>query len=61
MNTISLKRLSPQEAEFRRAQIIDAVGGSEDEFRARAEVYSLSAHELALFDELESIDYLLGR
>ncbi len=52
--------LTRTEAEERRAEILRRVG-DEDEFRRRAEEYSLGADELALFDRLEALDYLLDR
>lgn len=61
MSATTPERLTEAEAEDRRRVIIETVGGDEDEFRDRAREYLLSAGELALFDELEGLDYLLGR
>lgn len=59
MAPIVVNRVSTAEARARRATIIDLSGGDEAAFRARAASYLLSAEELALFDELESLDFLL--
>ncbi|MDQ4501515.1 hypothetical protein [Sinomonas sp. ASV322] len=61
MSSVTIIKLSVAEAEARRAAIIGEVGCDEEQLRARAESYSLDARELALFDELEGLDYLLGR
>ncbi|WP_284292198.1 hypothetical protein [Luteimicrobium album] len=52
--------MTPAEARARREEIVRRVGGDESAFRDRAEVYLLSAEELALYDELENLDFLLG-
>jgi hypothetical protein len=49
------------EAEARRAEIVRRVGNDEESFRERAEAYALNAEELAMFDEMEALDYILGR
>ncbi len=52
--------MTNDEARARRAEVIRLAGGDEDAFRARAAEYLLSAEELALYSELESLDFLLG-
>lgn len=60
MSAATITKLSTERARARRTEIIREAGGDEREFRDRAEAYTLSAHELALFDELEALNYLLG-
>ena len=48
-----------QQAEPRRQHIIEQVG-DEQKFRKRGEAYELDAEELVLYDELLTLDYLLG-
>lgn len=60
MSVASVERLSRRKAEARRREIIKSIGGDEREFRARADAYLLDARELALYDELRGLDYLLG-
>jgi len=61
MSAVVVERLTEPEAIERRAAIITAVGGDESSFRARAANFALDARELALYDELEELDYLLDR
>jgi len=61
MSAVVVEWLTEQEALARRAEIITAVGGDEAAFRDRAARFQLGVRELALFDELEELDYLLGR
>jgi hypothetical protein len=61
MSAVVVERLTEPQAVARRAAIIDAVGGDEQAFRTRASNFALDARELALYDELEELDYLLGR
>lgn len=61
MSPVTIDAISTIEALARRAEIIAAVGGDEVAFRRRAHDYLLEAEELALFDELVGIDYLLDR
>lgn len=58
---MTVEVISSADAEARRAEIVEQVGGDEEAFRARAAVYALDDSELALFDELRALDYLLGR
>lgn len=51
--------LSRAEAERRRAEILAQVG-DEQKFRDRAEDYELDADELVLYDDLLTLEYLLG-
>lgn len=55
-----VKRLSEPEACARRAEIIQAAGGDEANFRERAANYLLDSRERALFDELQDLDFLLA-
>lgn len=50
---------SRQEAVRRRDEILAQVGDA-DRFRERGEAYELNADELVLYDELLTLDYLLG-
>lgn len=61
MSAVVVERLTEDEARSRRDEIIAAVGGDEAAFRDRATGFQLGVRELALFDELEELDYLLGR
>lgn len=56
---MTVEVISRADAEVRRAEIIQKVGGDEEAFRARAGEYALGEVELALFDELNALDYLL--
>lgn len=56
----TVKVMSVAEALRRRREIVEQVGGDEKAFRERAAAYALDAEELALFDELEGLDYLLN-
>jgi hypothetical protein len=59
MSPVTIDAMKSADAERRRAEIIAAVGGDETSFRRRADRYLLDADELALYDELTGIDYLL--
>ncbi|MGC5629313.1 hypothetical protein ACPYO6_13850 [Georgenia sp. Z1344] len=61
MTQVVVSHLNAVEANARRDAILSRVGEDEDAFRTRASEYLLSAEELALFDELESLDFLLSR
>lgn len=61
MSAVVVERLTELEAVGRRAAITAAAGGDETTFHARAANFALDASELALYDELEELDYLLGR
>ncbi|MGL5865744.1 MAG: hypothetical protein ACRCYX_07705 [Dermatophilaceae bacterium] len=61
MSDAVVERFTRAEAVARRQEIIDSVGGDEGTFRDRADEYLLDARELALFDELNGLDYLLGK
>jgi hypothetical protein len=60
MSTANVERMTEAEARARRDEIIVSVGGDEDAFHERAHSYSLDSRELALHDELNALDYLLG-
>lgn len=61
MGAVVVERMTEQEALARRDAIIAEMGGDEAAFRVRAASFALDARELALYDELEELDYLLGR
>lgn len=52
--------LTTEAAQGRRQEILASVGGDENSLRARANIYALNAKELAVLDELDALDYLLG-
>lgn len=56
--TILVERVSDEELQARRAEIIDELGGDEADIRHRAAEYSLDSQQQALFRELEGIDFL---
>lgn len=60
MSTTHVERLTEAEARARRNEILDSVGGDESAFHERAHDYLLDSRELALHDELNALDYLLG-
>lgn len=60
MSTVTVAPISEAEARARRADIIALVGGDEQAFFQRAHDYLLDARELALYDELSGLDYLLA-
>ncbi|WP_426563941.1 hypothetical protein ACPPVT_21525 [Angustibacter sp. McL0619] len=60
MSKVVVERLTVDEAWRRRIAIIAAVGGDESGFRNRALAFVLDARELALYDELMELDYLLA-
>lgn len=60
MSTVTVEPISAEEARARRADIIALVGGDEEAFFQRARDYLLDARELALYDELNGLDYLLA-
>ena len=60
MSTVTVDRISEDSALARRAEIIRLVGGDEAAFLQRAHAYLLDARELALYDELNGLDYLLA-
>jgi hypothetical protein len=61
MGAPTVEVLSVEEAQARRNDVLARVGGDEPALRARAAVYALDAHELAALDDLDALDYLLGR
>jgi hypothetical protein len=52
--------LTTDEVEARRARLLVEVGMTEGELRSRGAAYSLSEHEAAVLDEIDSLDFLLG-
>lgn len=52
--------LTTEAAQARRDEIVASVGGDEKSLRGRANIYALNAKELAVLDELDALDYLLG-
>jgi hypothetical protein len=57
MSTVTVMTVA--EAESRREELLASVGGDERALRERAELYALSARELAVWDDIESLDLLL--
>lgn len=60
MSSAVIERLTQAQARARRQEIVASVGGDEAGFRERAREYLLDARELALYDELNALDYLLA-
>ncbi|TIC79411.1 hypothetical protein [Nocardioides sp. GY 10127] len=60
MSTVSIARITEDQARARRAEILQAIGDVEA-FRARAEAHLLDAREQSLCDQLDDLDYLLAR
>ena len=60
MSSVTVEPISAEEASARRAEIVVLVGGDEQVFFQRARDYLLDARELALYDELNGLDYLLA-
>lgn len=58
MSTVTVARITEDEALARREAILARIGDVET-FRARAHAYLLGIHEQALLDELDDLDYLL--
>jgi hypothetical protein len=52
--------LSDDELRARRTEILDRLGVSLDDLRARARRYALVGHEHEAWEQLESIAFLLG-
>jgi hypothetical protein len=59
MSTVTVARITEDEARARRDAILEKVRDV-DAFRARARAYLLDVHEQALLDELDDLDYLLA-
>ena len=51
---------SREELEERRRAILERIGLTEDELRARRDLYDLAGNEFGVLMELEEIDFLLG-
>jgi hypothetical protein len=60
MSAAITERITEDEAVVRREEIVRLIGADVETFRARARDYLLDAHEQALSDELEDLDYLLS-
>lgn len=58
MSTVTVARITEDEALARREAILARIGDVEA-FRTRARAYLLDVHEQALLDELDDLDYLL--
>lgn len=58
--TVIIEHLTEDEARARRTELLEIVGNEAD-FRAKARLFALGADERALYDELEALDFLLGR
>ena len=52
--------LTAATARQRRADLLASVGGDEAALRVRAAAFMLDAKELAVWDEITGLDYLLG-
>lgn len=59
--TRSVVHRSDESLHARRSELIELLGGDEDEIRRRAADYQLTVEEDALFDELMAVDFLLWR
>lgn len=61
MTTPTVEVMDVDQARARREAVLAAVGGDEEALRARAATYALNARELAALEELDELDFLLGR
>jgi hypothetical protein len=61
MSAPVIERLTAAEAVAHHREIVEDVGGDEKAFRERAREYLLDARELALYDELNALGYLLAQ
>lgn len=59
MATVTL--IDAAEAKRRRAELVAGLGFDEHELRERAAEYLLTARELAVLNELNELDFLLGK
>lgn len=59
MSTITTA--TPDELLAARAQLIEQSGLSEDELRTRGRSYTLTLEQITLLDEIDRIDFLVGR
>lgn len=59
MGAVTPEVYTRHQAEALRREILEQVG-NEQKFRERGEAYELDADELVLYDELLTLDYLLG-
>ncbi|CAM2854811.1 hypothetical protein SKPI104516_06460 [Skermania piniformis] len=57
---INVRTYSAEELVARRRGILDQFGMTLDEFRQRAETYSLRGREYDAWDDLSDIEFLLG-
>lgn len=53
--------LTVKEARQRRAELLKTVPFSEEELRARAVAYQLTAAEVGVLDRINTLDFLLGK
>lgn len=60
MSASVIEKFTEAQARARRLEILASVGGDEAAFRERAREYLLDARDLALYDELNALDYLLA-
>lgn len=58
MQDATIQILTREEATNRRRQILAQVG-NETKFRTRGECFELDSDELVLYDELQTLEYLL--
>lgn len=61
MTAAAVEMLTVESAEKRRTELLNSVGGNEASLRERAADYALDARELVVLDEIDALDYLLGR
>lgn len=61
MTTPTVEIMDVERAKARRADVLASVGGDEEALRVRAASYGLTARELAALEELDELDFLLGR
>lgn len=59
MSTVTVARITEDEARARREAILAKVGDI-DAFRARARAYLLDVREQGMLDELDDLEYLLA-
>lgn len=58
--TPTVEVMHRNELHARRRELVASCGLSEEELRSRADVYSLSPELVAVLNEIEEIDFLLG-
>ncbi len=61
MSAAMVEVLTVDEAIRRRAEVLESIGGDEAVLRERAAAFSLDAQELVALEQIDELDYLLGR